>query len=534
MTRATMTTPHILLVEDNPGDSNLITAFCAVAAPHLAFTIATTGTDGQSLLDAGQVQFAAIVIDYILPDTNGLALLQEIVHSAYPAPVVIITARSDVQTAVAAMQAGASDYLLKNANYWESLPRVIESAIERDRLTRENQRLRTELEAKQADLEQAFARVQHERDRLQTVLDYLPEGVILVSEQERQPIIANRTAARLFGIPSLTNGNAGDTWFYRQEALDGTPLAPEDTPAMRVFRLGEPVLGEQVVMVQPDGNRITTLVNAAPLYDEQNNVQDVVVVFQDISKLKRLERIKDEILSIASHELKNPLTVIMGYSSLLLRSPAVEHDARIRRAAETILHQSQRMRWLINRLLDFSRLQLGQMILQHDVLDLVKLLHTVVEDQQEAAKQHVLHLQVEHDTIVIKGDQMRLEQVLVNLIDNAIKYSPNGGDIEVSLSVQQSVSLPETVFVGQLPHNGPFVLVQVRDHGIGIEQDRQPQLFTQFHRTEEAAQLAAGQGLGLFISAEIVQRHGGVLGVASTPGKGSIFSLILPLETNDK
>jgi signal transduction histidine kinase len=281
--------------------------------------------------------------------------------------------------------------------------------------------------------------------------------------------------------------------------------------------------------VRPDESRITVLVNGAPLLDEQRDVTGAVVVFQDISEMKQLEYLRDEILSIASHELKNPLTVIAGYSSLLSRSAVVERDDRAQRAAATIRQQAARMRRLIDRLLDLSRLDLGRMVLQKSTFDLALLVRTVTEQQQELSNNHTLQLHLEHENLFIEGDYTRLEQVLINLVGNAIKYSPEGGDIGLTLRIQREVNMPNAVYGSAVPDIGPFALVQVHDHGIGIDGDAQKQLFTRFYRTKEAAHIATGQGLGLYISAEIVRLHGGVLCAESTPADGTTFSMVLPI-----
>lgn len=522
---------HVLLIEDNRDDAELTLAFCADVAPELTFTVVATGAECRAALAADQhCPFDALVLDYTLPDIDGLALLQEIVASGYPAPVVIVTGRNNVETAVTAMKAGAMDYLVKSSDHWEYLPRVIESAIARYRLSRENQRLQAALQNYATELEQAVRQAEREKVRLRAVLDQLPEGVVIFDGSDGRTMAANWAAEQLWGHTFVSNVSIADySRRYRLENLDGTPREAEQTVAARVIRTGQPILGEQMIIVRPDNSRITVLVNGAPLIDDEGVVTGAVIVFQDISEIKQLEYLRDEILSIASHELKNPLTVIAGYSSLLGRSPAVEKDQRTRRAIETIRQQAERMRRLIERLLDLSRIDLGRMILQKGMFDLALLLRTVIEQQQELAGKHTLVMNLDHETLFIEGDYVRLEQVLINLVGNAIKYSPNGGDITLSLSIQKEVALPNAICRSSIPTNGPFAVVQVHDHGIGIELEARKQLFTRFYRSKEAAHIATGQGLGLYISAEIVRMHGGVLCAESAPEKGSTFTMVLPI-----
>ncbi len=521
----------VLLVEDNRDDVELTLTFCAEVAPQLDFTVVATGAECQAALACEREQpFDALILDYTLPDMNGLTLLRTIITMGYPAPVVIVTGRNTVETAVEAMKAGAMDYLVKSIDHWEHVPRVIEAAITRYRLSHENQRLQAELQVHAAELEQAVRQSEREKARLRAVIDQLPEGVVIFEGQEGRTVAANRAAEKLWGHAFIPDVHIPEyARRYRMENLDGTPRSPKHTVASRVLTTGQPILSEQMMIVRPDDSRITVLVNGAPLLDEQGDVTGAVVVFQDISEMKQLEYLRDEILSIASHELKNPLTVIAGYSSLLNRSAAIERDDRAQRAAATIRQQAARMRRLIDRLLDLSRLDLGRMVLQKNTFDLALLVRTVAEQQQELAASHTLNLSLEHETLFIDGDYTRLEQVLINLVGNAIKYSPEGGDITLSLSIQREITIPGAVCGSAIPDTGPFALIQVHDHGIGIDVAAQKQLFTRFYRTREAAHIATGQGLGLYISAEIVRMHGGVLCAKSVPDDGSTFSIVVPI-----
>lgn len=521
---------HILLVDDNRDDVELTVAFCATAAPHLKFTVVETGAACREQLHNGQSHhYDALLFDYTLPDMTGFDLLQNVIESGYTAPVIMVTGRDDVGTAVAAMKQGATDYLVKSSDYWEYVPRVIESAIERYHLAEENQRLQRELTQRAVELEEAVARAETEQRRLQAVLDQLPEGVLIAEGARGEVVAANKIAEQLFGSTLIADTNITHEQYYRLERLDETPIAPKETAIFQALQTSETILGNQIVVVKPNGQRITVLMNTAPLFDKDGTVTGAVSVFQDITELKRLESLKDEILSIASHELKNPLTVVMGYGSLLQQDLEISQNNRAQRAAKTIYQQSQRMLQLINRLLDLSRLDLDRMTLQITTFDIVPLLQTCVEEQQAMASNHIIRTQLPTKTLPINADYMRIEQVLVNLLNNAVKYSPHGGDIDVSLAVTDQVELTDGICGSELSAEGPFVCIQVRDCGIGIALEDQKQLFQRFYRADDAAQIVSGQGLGLYISSEIMRLHSGALCVESVPSQGSTFRMILPL-----
>lgn len=528
---------RVLLVQDEHDESATAARdFCHTSARQLAFTVVTSRAACWSTLAANDgAPFDALVIDNALPDSDGITLLHEVVDAGYPAPVIIITERTDVESAVTTMKEGATDYLVKVASYWEHFPRVIESAIARYRLVRENQRLHGTLANYAARLEETVRHAQIEKARLQAVLEQLPEGVIIVEDSEGHTIVSNTAARRLAGRAFVPDGSMQEEEGYHLlERLDGTPLPLPDHPLSRVLRNGQPVLGEQIVLVQPYEERITVLTNAAPLLDPHGMVIGAVAVFQDISEIKRLEHLKDEVLSIASHELKNPLTIIKGYSTLLLKAPPVQQDKRTHRIATTIGQQSERMQQLVERLLDLSRLDLGTMTLCLNPVDLSRLLCSVAQAQSATTSNHTLRCEAIEPSLIVMGDQVRLEQVIINLVSNAIKYSPEEGQIVLTLRVRDKLSLEPHVLCGsEISTPGPYAVAAVSDQGIGIEPEIQQKLFNRFYRAREAARLAAGQGLGLYICAEIMRMHGGTLCVESSAGKGSTFYVILPTRSEE-
>lgn len=527
----THTKIRVLLVQ-NHHDAKRTRSFCITTAPHIVFTIVPNrAACWQVLAEDEEAPFDTIVIDDAITDSDGITLLHEIVAAGYPAPVIVITERTDVESAVTAMKEGAIDYLVKTGAYWEHLPRVIDAANARYRLVRENQRLHGHLANYAAQLEQSVRQAQLEKSRLQAVLEQLPEGVLIVGNDGGRTVAANHAAERLWGhafVPDVPIPEYAR--HYQIEHLEGARLPPEAHPVARVLRTGEPLMGEQLVIVQPDGNRITVLTNAAPLFDDQGILVGSVAVFQDISEIKRLENLKDEVLSIASHELKNPLTIIKGYAALLNKSPTVQGDERTRRIAHTVVQQSERMQWLVERLLDLSRLELGTMALNISTIHLSQFLTTLVEEQQSTTERHTISCRLPETPLIIKGDYMRLGQVLTNLVTNTIKYSPNEGKIVLALSTCETPDALDTAVCScELRAEGPYVVIAVHDQGIGIEPEQQHTLFNRFYRVKDAVRLASGQGLGLYISAEIVRLHGGTICVESTPGEGSTFRVILPL-----
>jgi PAS domain S-box-containing protein len=227
-------------------------------------------------------------------------------------------------------------------------------------------------------------------------------------------------------------------------------------------------------------------------------------------------QLREQFLSIAAHELKTPLTSLMGNAQLLERRATREGtlSERDRRAANVIAEQAKRLSKLIRALLDISRIEQGQLRVERTPLDLSALVQRAIDESQPRLEKHTIACEIPDTPLLVMGDELRLEQVLQNLIDNAIKYSPAGGHVLV-----------------QVEPRGDWVDVRVTDQGIGIADDELPNLFQRFYRTRNAdADYLSGLGIGLYVVREIVRLHDGTVEVASREGHGSVFTVRLPRE----
>jgi signal transduction histidine kinase len=241
-----------------------------------------------------------------------------------------------------------------------------------------------------------------------------------------------------------------------------------------------------------------------------------VMIFEDITERRALEAAREEFLAQASHELRTPLTSMLAYLQLTSRRLASEPalQGRLREAVDGATAQAQRLRELINDLLDASRIRQGRLELRREPVDLVALVSRVVDEHRDAdpRRRHTFVVETPSGPVLGEWDTERLRQVFANLLGNAVKYSPRGGDIQVRV---------DTV--------GDDARVSVRDHGIGIPESEIPRMFRPFGRLEQlAARNIPGFGLGLYISRDIVERHGGHISVESTPEEGSTFTVTLP------
>jgi len=251
----------------------------------------------------------------------------------------------------------------------------------------------------------------------------------------------------------------------------------------------------------------------SPLFNERGEIRGAIIVFTDVTDKKRLEKIRQDFISNVSHELKTPLTSIKAMVEVLLEGGA--EDSKLRKDfLENINQEVDRLSRLVSDLLLLSRLESDREFLNPISTDFVTLItRTVSRFQPRAMKEGItLSLEIKGDIPPLKVDVNYIDQVISNLIDNAIKYTPSGGKIDV--------------IVEDL---GKDIRVSVKDTGIGIPKEDLPRIFERFYRGDKSRSLSlGGVGLGLSIVKHIVEAHGGRVGVESEIGKGSTFYFTLP------
>ncbi|HTJ08792.1 MAG TPA: ATP-binding protein [Candidatus Binataceae bacterium] len=368
-------------------------------------------------------------------------------------------------------------------------------------------------------------------DLLQFVLDSMAEGVI-VCDRDMRLVLFNRGASAIFGadLCGYDLRSAAET-YPLLASHDGTPIAMEDRPLLRAMK-GEAVDNAQFILRGPTmATERWVEIFARPVMTDDGTILGGMIVLRDISESKiaeehterardlalEAERVRSEFLSNMSHEIRTPLNGIIGMTQLLLGTALSPEQ---REYAETVQLSTDLLFGMVNDLLDFSKLAAGKVVLQQTDFDLEQVVETAVGLFGERAQRSGVELILDADDGVprlLRGDPARLQQVLVNLISNAVKFTERG---EVVVRLIKEAETAATA----------SVRCEVCDTGIGIAPEAQKLLFQPFSQVDgSTTRKYGGSGLGLAISAQLVERMGGRIEVESAPGCGSVFRFTMKL-----
>ena len=370
------------------------------------------------------------------------------------------------------------------------------------------------------------------RDRIQrlaaereAVLGNIADGVI-IADADGRIVFVNDAASRLHGVAALDVPVEDYAATYHLLTLDGDPYPPSELPLARAVLHGETTVDAQWRIRRPDETEIIAQGSAAPVIADDGARLGAVLTLRDITAQREFERQKDEFIVAASHDLKTPLTAIKGWAQML-HGRAVADPARRREVAglAAVVDRAEAMQRLIDQMLAASRLQPGQeRELRPQALDLVALVHRLVAGRVSPGTRHAFRVANDaagkggSEAVVVRSDPDALAQIVNHLLDNAVKFSPTGGAVELSVVRAEGVAR-----------------LTVRDQGIGIPPEALPRVFERFYRAANVVGATAtgwieGLGLGLFSAQQLAQRQGGRIEASSRLGAGSVFTLILPLD----
>lgn len=459
-----------------------------------------TAEDGMTGLELFRKRrnFAAALIDLKMPGIHGIEVIKKLHEEDKDTVLFVITGYATIETAVEVTKQGAYGYIPKPFTPDELLL-PIKHGLEKRILSIEAKRLREERERRL--LEVAF-----ERSKSSTIIKCMTDGVLVIN-RDGQLVLQNAAATRML-------------MGYASHPISSFLLNVLNCPDMRTLITktldsdsGPIIVSKELVLGQ-----CTYMVNVSPVIDElSGDTAGVVAVLRDITALKKLETAKSLFVSMVAHEIKSPLSAVEGYLNLILSNMIEKDPEKEQKMLQRSLLRLRTLRAMISELMNITAMETGHFTLKRSRLDIKQVVCEAVESCKEKAQEKNIELSMtvagnpELEQVLADKEAMRI--VFTNLIDNAIKYTPDKGHVWIHAE-----------------QNGLYVKVKVKDGGIGMQPDEKVRVFDEFFRAKnEYTAHVPGTGLGLSLVKQLLDMHHGTVTVESDPGKGSEFTVNLPI-----
>jgi PAS domain S-box-containing protein len=358
--------------------------------------------------------------------------------------------------------------------------------------------------------EQIQEQLRDNQHRLSQILETMAEGVGII-DINGQMTYANPMAQKILG---LSYDDILKRTFYASDwqnlKVDGTPLPQEDHPMQITMATGKPVYDCEIAVQPPNGDRFYISINAAPILNDKGEVVAGIGTFMDVTNRRKLTQQKDEFISVASHELRTPITSLKASLQLLNKMKDNPSAPLLPKLIDQSNKSLDKVSILVTDLLNVSRMNDGQLQLNKAWFKVSQMIDECC-DHVRMAGQYTIITDGDLD-LEVYADAMRIDQVVINLVNNCMKYAPDSKEIHIRIEKQDDMAR-----------------IWVIDKGHGIAADKMPHLFERYYRGDANSIQYSGLGLGLYICAEIIKKHNGQIGVESTVGQGSAFWFTLPL-----
>jgi len=453
---------------------------------------AENGMQGMEILEEESID--VILLDLKMPIMGGEEMLEKI-NERYPdIPVIIITGHGTIDKAVECMKKGAYDFITKPFQIDQFL-HTIYRAAERRALALKTLLYEQEKSRNLYDLNL-------ERSRLRTIINCIPNGV-MVTDRNLDVVLHNPALVRLLNI--------------KESVPNPAPLDKIISNGQLIATLKGIVEGkissDEIISqeIEVEKNHIRAI--SSPALAPDGKIVGTVTVLEDITPFKRLDEMKSDFINMVAHALKSPLSAIKQQHNVLVEGLAGELNSKQKELLEKASKRIDSLLELIKDLLDMAKIEAGKAIQRQVNLDIAPIVKEIVELMLEKARSQGVELSYSMEDVgPIKADPKGIEEILNNLITNAINYSPDGGRVHVSIKGMEE-----------------FLEIRVSDTGIGILPEEIPKIFDKFYRVKHPkTRQVMGTGLGLSIVKAIVDSHHGSIDVESVPGKGTTFKVLLP------
>lgn len=463
---------------------------------------AENGQLGLDVIKSRSEDIDVILLDLMMPGMSGMEVLDHIRAINPNLLVIVITGYATVESAVEAMKKGAYDFIPKPFTP-DQLRIVVRRALEKRSLQKEAEFLRREREKSLRD-------IATEKSKVKTIINCMGDGV-LVCDRDGCIVLTNPAASRMLKVSETSLlGN-----FLSQCNLD-SELSKTIDESLKAKDLSYSSVSQEFSIGQPE--EIFLRAHIAPVRSDLGETMGSVTVLQDISHLKELDKMKSEFIAMVAHELRAPIAAVEQQLTVILSRMAGDVSEKQEKLLARAKERTRGLLNLIKDLLDLSKIEAGRMVQYKEPLMLQEIIQRVVDLMRVEAENKKIDLQfpATSQNPLIHADRTSMEGVFTNLISNAIKYTPEGGKVWVTLAEE-----------------GGFAKASVSDTGIGIKKEDLSRIFDKFYRvrTVETRQIV-GTGLGLSIVKSIVDAHLGSISVESEEGGGTTFTVLLPKGSN--
>ncbi len=505
---------RILLVEDDELEASNFEQVLLKTGLNYSFRTASSAQEGLNLIE--KQDFDCIFLDYFLPDSNGINLLKEIRSKAVSTSIAVLTSQEDEKVGVEMMKLGAFDYFPKSEISKEKLNAVLRHVIRV-----------SEIDGAKRVAESAL----HENERLLDIVFNATHVGICLTNDNGIFVRVNKAFSDILGWPIDELIGYHFSLLFKQEFQ----AAARQLHQLFMRDLSG-VVPDEWVLKRKDKQKITLSVSNS-LYTDDSGQKFVVSVLSDISDKKKTEeelleakkaaelaaKAKTEFLSNMSHEIRTPMNAVIGLTELLLQE---KHDEKTLEYLKSIKYSADNLLVIINDVLDFSKIESGKITLEVIDFDIRKLVDDLGKTISYKADEKGIELlkKIADDVPrLLRGDPFRLNQILLNLTGNAIKFTEKGF-VEIAIRL------------GKTPSNDKVsLIIDVIDTGIGIPERKLGNIFESFTQAyTDTTRLFGGTGLGLAITQNLVRLQGGQIQVKSELGKGSVFKVTMDFETGQR
>jgi two-component system phosphate regulon sensor histidine kinase PhoR len=476
---------HSVLVVD---DEKRIRQVCRTLLLQEGFAVELAADAQEGLRAIEKKHFDIILLDLMMPGISGLEALPELRRRHPDSVVIVITGYATIEHSIEAMKKGAFDFIPKPFS-----PRDLRVVISRA-----------------LEFIHTLKDIRNERSRIRTLVNHLGDGV-LATDLKKKIALANPAFYRLMGFQEkpLTGCDVDEVVCNRKLSamIDAAISMPADSISEQV--------DECVISGSSGGEDRILGIRCVPFRDRLGRTLGTITVFHDITARKKMDQLKSDFVALVAHEIRSPMSSVMMQLKVVMDGLAGEVTPK---QSEILQRAGQKIEALVklsSELLDLSKIESGLITQEREQLHIDGLLAEQVDFHLEKARARNIDLVLEQGEPLppVMANPTNMEEVLTNLITNAINYSPDGGRVTVSSEIE-----------------GDYLCIRVADNGFGIAKEDQDRIFDRFYRVKnEKTRFVIGTGLGLPIVKSILEAHDGGIRVESTPGKGSVFIACLPV-----